>query len=200
MLTAVTLGLLLGLRHAVDPDHLVAVSAISSRHPGPRATAGVGLLWGLGHGATVVVAGGLLVALGAVMPAHLAAGLELGVAAVLIAIGIATLRRPRRSDPVRTRLRTFGVGVVHGLAGTGAVAVLATAAMPGPAEALVYLAVFAAGTLAGMVGVSLGLGAPLAWLSARPGGARAVSLASGLAALGFGGWMLWRAGVGGGLL
>ncbi|MBW2373868.1 MAG: hypothetical protein JRF70_15155, partial [Deltaproteobacteria bacterium] len=45
-----------------------------------------------------------------------------------------------------------------------------------------------------------GLGAPLAWLSARPSGARAVSLASGLAALGFGGWMLWRAGVGGGLL
>jgi hypothetical protein len=72
--------------------------------------------------------------------------------------------------------------------------------MPGPAEALVYLAVFSAGTLAGMVGVSLGLGAPLAWASTLPGGTRAVSLASGLAALGFGGWLLWRAGVGGGLL
>lgn len=200
MLTAVALGLLLGLRHAADPDHLVAVSAISSRHPGPRATAGVGLLWGLGHGATVLVAGGLLVALGVVVPARVAAGLELGVAAVLIAIGFSTLRRRRHSEPAHSGLPSFGVGVVHGLAGTGAVAVLATAAMPGPAEALVYLAVFAAGTLAGMVGVSLGLGAPLAWLSARPGGARAVSLTSGLAALGFGGWMLWRAGIGGGLL
>ncbi|MBW2234964.1 MAG: hypothetical protein JRG85_06130 [Deltaproteobacteria bacterium] len=200
MLTAVALGLLLGLRHAADPDHLVAVSAIASRRAGPRATAGVGLLWGLGHGATVLVAGGLLVALGVVVPARVAAGLELGVAAVLIAIGISTLRRPSRSELAHSGLPSFGVGVVHGLAGTGAVAVLATAAMPGPAEALVYLAVFAAGTLAGMVGVSLSLGAPLAWLSARPGGARAVSLASGLAALGFGGWMLWRAGVGGGLL
>ena len=82
----------------------------------------------------------------------------------------------------------------------GAVAVLASAAMPGPAEALIYLAVFAAGTLAGMVAVSLGLGAPLAWAAARPGGDRAVARVSGLAALGFGGWLLWRIGVGGGLL
>ena len=200
MLTAVALGLLLGLRHAVDPDHLAAVSAIASRQPGPRATAGVGLLWGLGHGATVLVAGGLLVALGVVVPARLALGLELGVAAVLIALGLSTLRRTGPSEPAPAGMRSFGVGVVHGLAGTGAVAVLATAAMPDPAQALAYLAVFAAGTLAGMLAISLGLGTPLAWATARPGGARAVSLVGGLAALGCAGWLLWRVGVGGGLL
>jgi high-affinity nickel-transport protein len=200
VLTAVALGLLLGLRHAADPDHLVAVSAIASGHAGPRATAGVGLLWGLGHGATVLVAGGLLVGLGVVVPERLELWLELGVAAVLIAIGLSSLRRPHGAQAAPAGLRSFGVGVVHGLAGTGAVAVLASAAMPGPAEALIYLAVFAAGTLAGMVAVSLGLGAPLAWAAARPGGARAVARVSGLVALGFGGWLLWRIGAGGGLL
>jgi high-affinity nickel-transport protein len=200
VLTAVALGLLLGLRHAVDPDHLVAVSAIASERTEPRASAGVGLLWGLGHGAALLLAGGLLVALGVVVPPRLESWLELIVAAVLIAIGLSTLRRPHRAMLPAPGIRSFGVGVVHGLAGTGAVAVLASAAMPGPAEALIYLAVFAAGTLAGMVVVSLGLGAPLAWASTRPGAARAVSWVSGLAALGFGGWLLWRIGAGGGLL
>jgi len=200
VLTAALLGLVLGLRHAADPDHVVAVSTLAGHHgPGRRASL-LGLAWGLGHSLTVVVAGGLLIVLGRAMPAGVDRGLEATVGAVLIGLGLANLRRAAaRSgaapERVRSGWRSFAVGCVHGLAGTAALALLALAAMPTPEAAVAYLAVFGAGTTAGMVAVSLGLGAPLGWLAARPGGARAVAATTGLFAVAFGGWMVWAAGV-----
>ncbi len=205
MLTAVLLGLLLGVRHAADPDHLVAVSAIAAGRRQPGDTAWVGLVWGLGHAATVLVLGGTLVALGAGIPERLGLGLEGLVGAVLIVLGISNLlavRRPETRTSTLTRLprsalRSFGVGAVHGLAGTGALAVLAVAAMPSTAAAVAYLAVFSAGSISGMVAVSLGLGVPLRWAGARPGGAATLAWVSGAVAVAFGTWMVWRVGSGG---
>jgi high-affinity nickel-transport protein len=207
VLTAIALGLLLGLRHAADPDHVLAVSAIVARHRHPRAAAWVGLAWGLGHGATAVLAGGAIVALGLAVPEGLGLAFEGAVGLTLIALGLANLRRAARADardahaphagaaPAgRSRLGSFGVGVVHGLAGTAALALLALAAMPTPAAAIAYLAVFALGTTLGMVAVSLGIGGPLGWAVARPGGRRAVAFATGALAVAFGGWLVAAAG------
>lgn len=206
MLTAIGLGLLLGLRHAADPDHVIAVSAIVARHRHPRAAAWVGLAWGLGHGATVVLVGGAIVALQLAVPERLALGFEGAVGLVLIALGLSNLRRAARADARdthaphaaatagRSPLGSFGVGVVHGLAGTAALALLALAAMPTPAAAIAYLAVFALGTTLGMVAVSLGIGGPLGWAVARPAGRRAVALATGALAVAFGGWLVAAAG------
>ncbi len=206
MLTAIGLGLLLGLRHAADPDHVIAVSAIVARHRHPRAAAWVGLAWGLGHGATVVLVGGAIVALQLAVPERLALGFEGAVGLVLIALGLSSLRRAARADARdthaphaaatagRSPLGSFGVGVVHGLAGTAALALLALAAMPTPAAAIAYLAVFALGTTLGMVAVSLGIGGPLGWAVARPAGRRAVALATGALAVAFGGWLVAAAG------
>lgn len=207
MLTAVTLGLLLGVRHATDPDHLVAVSAISSGGGRAGSSAWIGLVWGLGHATTVVVLGAALVALELRVPARLGLGLEGLVGAVLIALGISNLRSAQQLGAVsnprpvprlpRRGLRSFGVGALHGLAGTGALAVLAVAAMPSPSAAIVYLAVFGAGSIAGMVTISLGLGAPLRWAAARPNGAGTLARVSGAVAVAFGTWMVWRVGSGG---
>lgn len=201
MLTATLLGLLLGVRHAADPDHLVAVSAMAAGGRGPRRSAWVGLLWGLGHATTVLVLGGALVALDVRVPERLGLGMEGLVGAVLIALGISNLRawrRPARETALpRGGARSFAVGAVHGLAGTGALAVIAVAAMPSPAAAVAYLAVFGAGSIAGMVAVSLGLGVPLGWAAARPGGTGLLVRASGVVALAFGTWMVWRVGSGG---
>jgi high-affinity nickel-transport protein len=206
VLTAIGLGLLLGLRHAADPDHVIAVSAIVARHRHPRAAAWVGLAWGLGHGATVVLVGGAIVALQLAVPERLALGFEGAVGLVLIALGLSNLRRAARADARdthaphaaatagRSPLGSFGVGVVHGLAGTAALALLALAAMPTPAAAIAYLAVFALGTTLGMVAVSLGIGGPLGWAVARPAGRRAVALATGALAVAFGGWLVAAAG------
>ncbi|HEU5320826.1 MAG TPA: high-affinity nickel-transport family protein, partial [Methylomirabilota bacterium] len=90
-LSAVLLGFVLGLQHATDLDHLVAVATIVTRERRFRAGALVGLVWGLGHTATLVTAGGLVVALGLRLAAA-APVLELAVGAVLVGLGALRLR------------------------------------------------------------------------------------------------------------
>jgi high-affinity nickel-transport protein len=92
VLSAVLLGFLLGLQHATDPDHLVAVATIVSREQKFRAGARIGLLWGIGHTVTLAIAGTIVVALNTGVPARLATGLELLVAAMLIVLGVLRLR------------------------------------------------------------------------------------------------------------
>jgi high-affinity nickel-transport protein len=89
---AVALGFVLGLQHATDPDHLVAVATIVTRERRFRAGALIGAFWGLGHTLTLVAAGGLVLAFRRAVPAPLETGLELVVAAMLVALGTIRLR------------------------------------------------------------------------------------------------------------
>jgi high-affinity nickel-transport protein len=211
VLTAALLGFALGLRHASDPDHVVAVSAIVARHRRPLLATWIGVAWGLGHGATILVVGAAIVALNLTVPAPLAVGMEGGVGVVLVALGLANLRTVGRagSPPeaaaaagdgdeglARALARAAGVGLVHGLAGSAAVALLALAAMPGAAAAFAYLAVFSLGTIGGMVAISLGVGAPLAWASRAPRAQRWIVAGSGALSLGVGAWIVWDAALG----
>ncbi|MBI3635493.1 MAG: high-affinity nickel-transport family protein [Candidatus Rokubacteria bacterium] len=90
--SAVLLGFVLGLQHATDPDHLVAVATIVTRERRFRAGALVGTLWGLGHTLTLGVVGGALVVLGLAVPPAFGTGLELIVAAMLVLLGVLRLR------------------------------------------------------------------------------------------------------------
>lgn len=92
VLSAVLLGFVLGLQHATDPDHVVAVATIVTRERRFAAGARVGLLWGLGHTLTLVTAGTLVIALNAGVPGPLATGLEVVVAVMLVALGAVRLR------------------------------------------------------------------------------------------------------------
>jgi high-affinity nickel-transport protein len=96
VLSAVVLGFVLGLQHATDPDHIVAVATIVTRERRFMAGARVGLWWGIGHTLTLATAGTLVIALNVGMPGALATGLEVLVAAMLIALGAVRLREAVR--------------------------------------------------------------------------------------------------------
>ena len=93
LLAAFGLGLLLGIQHALDPDHLIAVSTIVSEHKSFKWASLMGAFWGLGHTTTLFIVGLLVIGLRLTIPPHVAGGLELLVAAMLIILGINVLRK-----------------------------------------------------------------------------------------------------------
>jgi hypothetical protein len=212
MLTAAVLGFLLGLRHAFDPDHVIAVSTIVARHRSPWIASWIGASWGIGHGAMILAIGALVIGLRIAIPEAFARTAEIGIGLLLVGLGVANLfaaygttagaaaeRNGAGSLLGPTLARSALVGLAHGLAGSAAVALLAIAAMPGPAAALLYLAVFGVGSVAGMVAFSLVVGGPLARFAHAAGHRRFVLAASGLASLSFGSYLLYAVGLAGAL-
>ena len=202
MLTAVLLGFVLGLRHAFDPDHVIAVSAIVARHRSAWTASGIGVCWGIGHGATILAIGFLVIALQVAIPDGFARGMEIGVGLLLMLLGIVNLLAatpasslPSRGAPLRASLvRSSAVGLAHGLAGSAPVALLAMAAMHTRAAALAYLLVFGLGTIAGMVAFSLALGVPFTRLGASAGLSRWVTAGTGMLSLLFGAYLIYDVG------
>lgn len=172
------LGFALGVRHATDADHVVAVSAIASRERSVRTALLVGVWWGLGHATTVLVAGGAIVLLGIAVPPRLGLTMEFSVAVMLVALGAWNLRGAllgmrkssslEASRPARApALRSLGVGVLHGLAGSAAVALLVLATIRDFGAVLAYLALFGTGTIVGMVLLTSAFALPVAYASQR---------------------------------
>lgn len=195
LLAAVGAGCLLGLRHATDADHVVAVTTIVAGERTLARAAWIGALWGAGHSATLLAVGGTLVALRVAMAPRVGLALELLVALVLVALGVRALRGGGRGGAAPhahafDARRPLLVGTVHGLAGSGAVALLVLAAIPDTAWALAYLALFALGTVAGMVAVTVLVAVPTLAAGARGGWAararRVVRLAAGALSVAFG--------------
>jgi hypothetical protein len=193
MLSAAALGFLHGLRHALDPDHVAAVSSLAAYETGPWAASRIALSWGLGHGFTLLLAGALCVALETAVPLALAGAAELLIALLLVGFGGAHLRAawrkralPKRGDSAQLA-RSGAFGVAHGLAGSGVAVLFAAAAMPGGgAGLLAYLGLFALGTLLAMSSLSWLLGLPLASERAR----RGLVACTGFASLGVGALLL----------
>lgn len=193
-------SLLLGLRHATDPDHLVAIAAIVSREgPGGRATR-IGLLWGLGHTVTILVVGGAIVALELQFAPRLGLSLEFAVAIMLIVLGVLNLRAASPVAHPVPAAQPFLVGVVHGLAGSGAATLLIIPLFPDPRWAALYLPVFGLGTIVGMVIATAAIAAPAARAARRlPQLERTIRVVAGVVSLAFGVWLAWRVGIADGL-
>lgn len=194
-LPVAVLGFLLGLRHATDADHVVAVTTIVARERGFGRAARIGALWGLGHSVTVIAIGGALIAFRVVVPPRVGLGLEFGVALMLIVLGFANLRpaNGENDDAGRHTLdgpaswRPLVVGVVHGLAGSAAVALVVLAIIPQPLWAMAYLLVFCVGTIAGMIVVTWMVAAPAIFAARHvPRLQRGIRLAAGALSLVFG--------------
>jgi len=186
-LTAIALGALLGLRHATDADHVVAVTAIVARERRLSRAAWVGALWGIGHTLTLLVVGGAIVAFRLVIPPRIGLGLEFGVALMLILLGYQNLRAGDDTPSARPAVRPFLVGLVHGLAGSAAVALLVLATIRDTLSALAYLLVFGLGTVAGMVAVTVMLAAPAMYVGARVNRLQAgIRFAAGALSIAFG--------------
>lgn len=184
------IGFLLGLRHALDADHVVAVTTIVSRERRFSRAAWVGALWGIGHSLSLFVVGGAIVAFRLVVPPRIGLTLELGVAFMLILLGFLNLRRPiahTHPHPATPAGQPLLVGLVHGLAGSAAAALLVLATIRSTVAALAYLAIFAIGTIAGMTLVTalLALPARLAGDRVLPY-ERRIRIAAGLLSLALG--------------
>lgn len=178
-LVALTTAFLLGLAHAIEVDHMIAVTAFVSTRPALRAAAGFGLRWGLGHSLAVFLAGGVLIATGLRWPAQYDAAGEAIVGVLLVVVGAWALRRARKlhlhppeEHGDHAHLHTHAaeaaghhhdhgvhrahhgmtlVGMMHGLAGTSAVvALVPVTLMDRRLVGLGYLLVFGVGTILAM--------------------------------------------------
>ncbi len=182
------IGVMLGLRHAIDADHVAAIATIVSRERSFGRAARVGALWGVGHSLAVMVVGGAIVLFRISVPPRVGLSLELGVALMLILLGYRSVMRPAHSHPKPgDGRRPLLVGIVHGLAGSAAVALLVLATIPGTWAAVVYLLVFSLGTTGGMIAVTALMAAPAILAERRMARFdRGLRLATGLLSIAFG--------------
>jgi len=216
------LGFFLGMRHATDSDHVIAVTTIVSRARSARAALWVGALWGLGHSATILTVGGAIVLFGWVIPPRLGLSMEMSVAMMLIVLGAMNLsgaltrikqvahrhehgseldETPVQHPHVHVSLRPLVIGVVHGLAGSAAVALLVLTTIKSASMALLYLAIFGAGTLAGMMLLTLAMALPISALSRRfDNTGQLLARVTGVVSIAFGLFLAYRIGVSDGLL
>ena len=192
------LGTLLGMRHALEPDHLAAVSTLLTGERSSAKAAWLGACWGLGHTLTLLTTGALLVVLQADMPAVAAQVLQVCVVVLMVGFGARAIhqgacrvptgpthshRTPGTCSPFHvdrwTLARPLLVGAVHGLAGSGALTALVVTTLPSTATRLGYLMLFGVGSTVGMAALSGLLGWPIARLGGHHLFARTVSLAVG---------------------
>jgi nitrile hydratase accessory protein len=192
------LGTALGMRHALEPDHLAALSTLLTGERSVRKAAWLGVYWGIGHTLTLLAAGTLLVLLRADMPARTSDFFALAVALLLVGFGFRAIylsagpvaARPTHSHVHKAASRSASgswtlarrpllVGAVHGLAGSGALTALLVATIPSVAARLVYLALFGIGSTLGMAALSGLLGWPIARVGTHGIVARSVSLTVG---------------------
>jgi high-affinity nickel-transport protein len=194
------LGLVLGIRHAMDPDHVVAVAAMTARGSRLARAAWLGAVWGIGHTITLFAAGGAIILLNLTLPPRVGLAFEFVVALALVVVGALNIGRAAGTGdglatPRVPALRAFGVGLAHGLAGSAAVALLVLATVRQPLLACGYLLVFGAGTIAGMMLVTTGFAAPLSLAARRwPKFGPAVRIATGALSLAFGAWLIVQIG------
>jgi hypothetical protein len=160
-LVVALIAVLLGLRHATDPDHLTAVTTlVAGDHPDTRSARRLGLLWGAGHATSLVLFGVPIVLYSAYLPAAAQTAAEFAVGVIIAGLAVRLLVRRLRHDrrPTRSPAGAYGIGLVHGMGGSAGVGVLLLAGLPNHAEALVALILFAAFTAVSMVVASTTFG------------------------------------------
>jgi len=195
------LGLVLGLRHAADPDHVVAVTAIAARTRRILPATWLGIVWGLGHTLTLFAVGAGIILFNWIVPPRVGLTMEFCVAVALVMVGLLNLGRRRHDSAPASEVarpavgRAFAVGLVHGLAGSAAVALLVLATVREPASACGYLLVFGLGTLLGMALITTGFALPVASAARRWDGAGSIiRFSTGALSLAFGLWLAYHIG------
>lgn len=223
------LGLLLGLQHALEADHLAAVASLSTRTGGLRGAVRQGAAWGMGHTLTLLTFGGMMLLVDQALPPWAAHALEFAVGLMLVLLGADVLRRAWRQrvhfhahshgekrhfhahshsrgidhgvDPHRHRhsprlpLRALLVGMVHGLAGTAALLVLALGSVESVGQGFAYILVFGLGSIIGMSALAAVISLPLRWSARRLTWAHnGLTLAFGLLSVSLGALIAERSG------
>jgi high-affinity nickel-transport protein len=204
------IGFVYGLRHATDPDHVVAVTTIVARQRTMAGAAAIGAAWGVGHTLTILVVGGGIIVFGWVIPARIGLSTELSVGVMLIVLGLMTIARGQdqqhelahrldhRLDafaPYRL-MRPLLVGIVHGLAGSAAAALMILALIQNPRWGVLFLLIFGLGTIVGMMLMTAAIAVPFARTETRLVRLNhGLRLASGIISVVFGIVVAYRIGI-----
>lgn len=192
MLAVLGAGAVLGLRHATDVDHLVVVTTLVQRERQVRAAVATALAWAFGHATTFLLISGAVLAFGLRPPAAFDRAIDLTIGLVLIALGAWHLLRGLGRATAAHALtpgrpwRSFAIGLLHGMAGSAAIALLALTSISSTAVAVLYLLMFTLGTTLGMTAVTLAIATPMLWVSRRRGALRALVVVAALASVGIG--------------
>lgn len=188
LVVALVVAVLLGLRHATDPDHLTAVAALiaGDGRSGSRKARRLGLSWGLGHATTLFAFGVPVVLAGRALPDRVTSLAELAIGLLIAALAVRLLWRRHAPGQAlgRSPLAAYGIGLVHGVAGSGGVGILLVGAISGGGAGVLALGLFAAATAGSMTLVSTAFGLALT----RGTLARQLVPAMGAASLAFGAW------------
>jgi len=184
LFTLLGFGFLIGLRHAFEADHVVAVSTIVSQTKSLKASSIFGAIWGLGHTTTLFVIGLLILLFKLTIPNRIALSLEFLVGIVLVILGIDVLRKIVKNkihihkhqhhssrhahfhshlqtkSHTHPHARSFTVGLIHGLAGSSALMLLVLATTSSVSQGLLYIALFGLGSILGMLLMATLIGLP----------------------------------------
>jgi ABC-type nickel/cobalt efflux system permease component RcnA len=251
-LSIIAVGFFLGMRHATDPDHVIAVTTIVSRQRNLMKAAFTGIFWGIGHTLTIFVVGAAIILFGIVIPARVGLSMELSVGLMLILLGVMNiasfLRTARNVVPssaeseiihshphihgevihdhshahivahshdhqsltwldrmfgkigLYQQLRPLLIGIVHGLAGSAAVALLILTTIRNPRWALIYLLVFGLGTVGGMMLITMSMASAFKFFGHKHQNfSQWLGLASGMVSLAFGLYLAYQMGFASGL-
>jgi ABC-type nickel/cobalt efflux system permease component RcnA len=249
LFTIMAVGFFLGMRHATDPDHVIAVSTIVSRQPKLSRAALIGAFWGLGHTVTIFVVGTAIILFDLTIPPRIGLSMELSVGVMLIVLGMFNVisffrslpdtpvaagtensahshhhshgdyihRHPHTHQPEThphkpeqtpvafldrllgksgwyQHIRPLAIGIVHGLAGSAAVALLVLATIRNAYWAIAYLLVFGVGTIAGMMVITMSMASAIKVAGRTPTIARRLAVASGVLSLAFGCLVVYQIG------
>jgi ABC-type nickel/cobalt efflux system permease component RcnA len=231
LLMVTGLGLILGMRHSTDTDHVVAISTIISRQKSVRGAAVIGSVWGLGHTITIFVVGSMIILFKVEIPPRVGLSMEFCVALMLVLLGalnlsgamqkITRIFMPAKmaipaisNQSITSRssgtalgqlglfqcIRPLVIGLVHGLAGSAAVALLVLSTIHDPMWATVYLLIFGAGTMLGMMAMTTLMATSLNFAGQRFASfSRHLGTVSGMVSMCFGSFLVFQLGVLGGL-
>jgi high-affinity nickel permease len=251
LIAILALGFFLGMRHATDADHVVAVSTIVTRQRNAAYAAIIGALWGAGHTLTIFVVGTAIIAFSFIVSPRIGLSMELSVGLMLVLLGVLNIFGFRRSvrdsihlhedscsshshlsnsashepfddadkssndshgvplaifDRMCVNLSIYQVcrpvliGIVHGLAGSAAIALLVLTTIHNSRWAVAYLLIFGLGTVGGMIVITMALGSAIAFAGRRSESlSRKLAAASGWISLAFGLFLVYQIGIADGL-
>ena len=156
LVSILTLGFLLGIKHSLEPDHVIAVATTAGNTKKLSRSTLTGVYWGIGHTCTLFLIGMLFIWMKGEIPESLSMTLEFGVGIMLVMLGAKSLFKDRHNitndkDRFRPFLVSALIGFVHGLAGSAAMVILTMSTVTGIGEGSIYIIIFGAGTIIGML-------------------------------------------------
>ena len=210
LLSILLLGFLLGIKHAIEPDHVIAVSTIASESKNLKRSIFAGVYWGIGHTATLFLVGMILIVAKNTITDTVALSLEFIVGIMLVSLGLnSVLRFMKHRHPhshntsdhrkkSRTHLKSFFIGLIHGLAGSAAMVLLTMSTVSTAWQGALYILIFGCGTIVGMLSFSTVIGIPFVLTSGKQMNSYLNNLA-GIISILFGIYYMYKLGVNEGL-